>query len=161
MCKTEGCSRPAYVAKKPNKKTGRPASSVYCNTCRNQREKDADLVKWAYRKWKSNAKRRNKIFKISIDYFRQFCVETQIMNGRGIGQKSLHIDCIIEELGYVEGNIRPLPNDENVKKEWERRKRVAFVSTYDETGRYELGGRLRMIDDCVCPECPDCEEPPF
>lgn len=147
LCKNPGCVRPCAK----NRTT--------CYPCKLKREKELDLVAWAYRKWKANAKQRNIPFAISLEYFRQFCVDTQIMNGRGIYGHSLHIDKIIDELGYVEGNIRPLTNSENAKKQAARRKRVAWVSTYDETGRYEYGGRLRMLEDM--PYSHNHEEAPF
>lgn len=38
------------------------------------------------------------------------------MAGRGITKHSLHIDKIIDELGYIEGNLQILSNTDNVRK---------------------------------------------
>lgn len=38
------------------------------------------------------------------------------MAGKGITKYSLHVDKIIDELGYVEGNLQVLPNTDNVRK---------------------------------------------
>lgn len=148
QCKTEGCSNPPAKHRRD------------CNPCRNNADKARDLPKWAFRKWKSNAKRRGIVFTITLAYFRQFCIDTDILNGRGIGASSLHIDKIDDALGYVPGNLQPLTNSDNARKENNRRKRIAWVSTYDETGRYEKGGRLRMLEDG--PDEPEtAEEHPF
>lgn len=148
VCKTTGCVR--ACAK----------NRALCYPCKLKREKEIDLVRWAYSKWKSNAKQRNIPFAISLEYFRQFCIETQIMNGRGIYGHSLHIDKIDDALGYIPGNIRPITNSENAKKENARRKRVAFVPAYDEYGDCRTtGGRLRMVEDA--PETDEFEELPF
>jgi hypothetical protein len=38
------------------------------------------------------------------------------MAGRGITKYSLHVDKIVDALGYVEGNLQVLTNTDNVRK---------------------------------------------
>lgn len=103
-CTTEGCRRkPA-----PNR--------CLCNPCRSAKDKASDPVRYAYRVWKNNAKRRGKEFDITLEYFREFCYKTEYMTGKGRTKESLHIDRVIESKGYVKGNIRTLKNEKNVKK---------------------------------------------
>jgi hypothetical protein len=110
--------------------------SAYCNKCRNLRDKERDLARWAFRKLKANCKRRRNAapewkkchydFLIDLEYFREFAEKTQILMGRGIYSESMGIDRIEEELGYRPGNLRPLKNWENLQKEHARRKRKIF-----------------------------------
>lgn len=116
-CETKGCRKQA----KKNRKI--------CDKCITEKYKKDNPERYAYTVWKNNAKRRGKIFTISFDYFKQFAVNTSYMAGKGITKYSLHIDRIIEELGYIEGNIQALPNIDNVKK---------YLSyQYDKTGKPE------------------------
>jgi hypothetical protein len=134
LCKSEGCTRPVNASR--SKKTGRLSTPSYCGSCRAKREKAHDLVAWAYRKLKSNAKRRRIFFDLTEPQFREFCYETQILIGRGRTATSYHVDRIDEELGYTVGNLQKLTNSENAKKEVQRQKR----KIYD----YELAERRRL-----------------
>lgn len=79
-------------------------------------------MRYAYKNWRNNCKRRGIKFEISFEYFVEFCQKTQILKRRGIYAESWHIDRKIDELGYVEGNLQVLTNTENITKENERRK---------------------------------------
>lgn len=127
-----------------------PPGRLLCNHHRNLREKERDLAAWAYRKLRSNCSRRRKaapphkkgnyVFTITLEYFRQFCVETQILMERGRSATSMHVDRIIEELGYTPGNLRALSNTDNIQKEWARRKGIVFdweLAYRQRTGRYQ------------------------
>jgi hypothetical protein len=165
ICKAEGCNRPAAKGRH------------YCNPCRNQKEKESDLAAWAFRKLKSNCKRRRKAapdwkkshydFLIDLPYFREWCVETEILLGRGIYAHSLSIDRIREELGYRPGNLRKLTVADNTSKEMARRKSKG----YDWELAYRLRNGLVESEEQASanvfyfythnPEAPVDEEPPF
>lgn len=167
-CPVAGCHRTCGKAK------------ARCNHHQNLHEKENDLAKWAYRKWKNNVKRRRDAapewkkghyaFEITLEYFREWAASTKILMGRGIYAESLHIDRDIEELGYVPGNLKPLTNRENILKELARQKRVVF--DYELYARRKFGSYLdeeearedegksvfRVID--TTPDA-DSEPPPF
>lgn len=138
-CQTPGCGRAAYQSK--------TCRFGYCNPCRAAREKDRDLVRWAYRKLKSNAQGRGCFFDLTLEEFRAFCYETQILHGRGRTSQSYHVDRIIDAKGYTAGNLQKLTNRENLAKEMRRRKLVAWV---DPASQYESGS-IKMIDVSINP----------
>jgi hypothetical protein len=150
LCKSQGCTRPVNGSR--SKKTGRISTPPYCGSCRAKREKERDLVAWAYRKLKSNAKRRGIFFDLTEQQFREFCYETQILLGRGRTATSYHVDRIRDELGYTVGNLQKLTNTENVKKDALRRKIVKWV---EPTCEYERGDiktvEITLSDDSDVP----------
>lgn len=87
-----------------------------CSRCKNKRYEDKYPIKVAYHRLKGHAKARGKVFTISEEYFTKFCVEVDYIAKRGTSKTSYHIDRIIEELGYIEGNLQILQNPDNVKK---------------------------------------------
>lgn len=87
-----------------------------CFHHRTQEYKRRNPLRYAYTNLRSNAKRRGKEFFISFDYFKDFCIKTKILLGRGIKADSYHIDRINEDKGYIEGNLQVLTNIENLKK---------------------------------------------
>lgn len=143
-CKTPDCPRPAYASK--------TCHFNYCNPCRAAREKAHDLEAWAYRKLKSNAAGRGVYFDLTLAQFREFCYETQILHGRGRTSQSYHVDRIVDALGYTAGNLQKLTNRENLAKEMQRRKLVAWV---EPATQYESGG-LKMIDVSLSPPPTNC-----
>lgn len=89
-----------------------------------QRWRSTHPIESSYSLLKSNAKRRGKVFTISLDYFRLFCYETNYIGKRGRTSLSYSVDRIIDELGYVEGNIQIRTVSENSKKEIARKKMI-------------------------------------
>ncbi len=87
-----------------------------CSTCYNRAYYKRNPEKRTYQALKDNSKRRGKPFDLTFEEFKEFATETDYMANKGIFKKSLHIDRIIETLGYTRGNIQALPNDENIKK---------------------------------------------
>jgi hypothetical protein len=130
LCKTEGCNKPAY--EHVSKKTGRRRSYAYCNS---------------YRKHRANAKRRGILFTITLDYFRAWCAETEVLLGAGRSATSLHVDRKIDALGYVEGNLQVLTNSENIAKENRRRKAVRYVEPQHE----HEAGTIKTVDITLSP----------
>lgn len=63
-----------------------------------------------------NATRRRKPFTITFEDFVEFCYKTNYMAGRGRTKTSYSIDCIINALGYVRGNLQRLTLLENATK---------------------------------------------
>lgn len=102
-CLTPGCRKKTSAGK-------------HCPTCRVRKSRAADPVRYAYNTTKHNAKRRGKPFELTFEQFKAFCYREDYIQGKGKTKESLSIDCIINELGYVEGNIRALPLAENARK---------------------------------------------
>lgn len=90
----------------------------YCYSCRHEREKKSDPVKYAFDTLRRNAKRRNKDFYLTLDQFREFCFKTSYMSKKGIRAESYHIDRIDSSKGYSIDNIQIITNRENVRKKW-------------------------------------------
>lgn len=97
-----------------------PKKSNICYKCQKRKYREKYPIKAAYDNLKSNAKRRNKEFNITLEQFEQFCLETKYLVGCGRSKDSLHIDRKKEDAGYTIENIQTLTNSENVKKylEW-------------------------------------------
>ena len=87
-----------------------------CPKCQSRKWREKHPVEAAYITLKANAKRRGKPCTITLEDFKAFCYETDYIAGKGRSLNSLTIDCKINELGYVPGNIRPLPLIDNARK---------------------------------------------
>lgn len=100
-----------------------------CGPCLNKHWRAADPVRAAFNSLRASAKRRGKVFEITLEYFRGFCVKTEYLKGKGISAESYHVDRIDESLGYIEGNLQVLTNAANIKKylEYDYRTREAKV----------------------------------
>lgn len=87
-----------------------------CNTCRVRKYRQDHSHKYAYDTLRNNAKRRNVVFTITLEYFIEFCNATGYMEGKGILAGDLTIDRIKGHLGYEPGNIQVKTRTENVQK---------------------------------------------
>lgn len=103
-CSNEGCRR----APRPSRKE--------CDKCAYRRLKEKDPVRYAYLNLRKNAKRRKKNFDITIEEFREWCIKTDYIRGKGKKSDSYHIDRIDETKGYSIDNIQVLTNAENYRK---------------------------------------------
>src|SRR5690606_29814967 len=108
----------------------RAKGRTICWSCIQNDKKLKDPIKYAYGTWRRNARRRGIRFEISLEYFRKFAYEVDLTQRRGRVSTAYHIDRKIDELGYVEGNLRFITCHDNVMKEHERR-RVQKQVTYD------------------------------
>jgi len=73
-------------------------------------------IGYTYSLLKQNAKRRGKVFALTIGQFKDFCDKENYLALKGRSGKSLSIDCIINAKGYVAGNIRAITVSANSKK---------------------------------------------
>jgi len=101
--------------------------SNYCCTCSNKIYRKKNPMMYSFDTLRTNAKRRKKPFSLTFEQFKEFCYETDYMAGKGRKKLSYTIDCIIEEQGYVYGNIQKLSNHDNVLKEHDRRRKVKLL----------------------------------
>lgn len=102
-CETQNCNNKIIVGKK-------------CSSCRCFETRKKDPEKYAYNNLKSNAKKRNIVFELTIEEFCQFCIETNYIIGKGKTKLSLTIDRKNNDIGYILSNLRVLTNSENSSK---------------------------------------------
>lgn len=131
ICKSDGCN---------NKKI---KNRTICGKCKLRRYREKSPIKSSYQNLRSNAKRRGKIFTISFEYFSKFAVETEYIYKKGRTKLGYTIDCIKEELGYVEGNIRSIPNTDNVKKQRRKEK----ILKYDHQHKVAFFKEVKPFED--------------
>lgn len=117
-CSERGCRRP------PRHKSG------LCTTCDKKMWRKRYPMKASFQTLRQNTRRREKTqnkpkpFTITFEDFEEFCYETDYMAGKGRSKCSYSIDCIVEELGYVKGNLQRLTVSQNSIKEHTRRKKL-------------------------------------
>jgi len=102
--KCKDCKRPARKGRK------------LCYRCAQRRWREADPVRASFHNLKAHARERGKVFTITLEYFRAFCIRTDYITGKGRSADSYHVDRIDEALGYIEGNLQVLTNTANVVK---------------------------------------------
>ncbi len=125
LCSTDGCG---------NKKA---KNRTVCHKCKSIKYRADNPIMAAYANLRSNAKRRNKEFKISFEYFEKWCREENYIMGKGRTKTSYTIDRDKDELGYVEGNLKVLENADNVKKQRNREKMLKWAGL-NERGESEF-----------------------
>lgn len=113
-CVAKNCGNKAYRYKGANSK----CNSCLCSRHRRQRQKEINPLGYFYDLLHQNAKRRGKIFGITICDFKAFCEETGYLAKKGRGANNMTIDCIDPHKGYVRGNIQILTNSQNVRKRY-------------------------------------------
>ena len=119
-CAIDGCRR------------DRGKKSTICDKHRYLKRKEKDPIKWAYETLKRNSRRRGIMFDLTLEYFKQFCYATKLLEKRGREKDHYSIDRINNDLGYTEGNIQVLPVGLNsIKRKklvynWENKSAVYF-----------------------------------
>lgn len=88
----------------------------YCYSCAKRRYAKKNPVKYAYQVLRNNAKRRNKVFTLTFDEFKEFCYKYDYLAGRGKKKESYSIDRIDNTKGYTRDNIQVLTLSENSRK---------------------------------------------
>lgn len=104
LCKTKGCRRP------------RSLKDPLCGRCRYKVKLQRNPLMIAYHNLKSHAKARGKVFELTFEQFREFCIATDYIAGKGRHSQGYHVDRIDETKGYTIDNIQVLTNADNVRK---------------------------------------------
>lgn len=102
-CQTKYCRQDA--------KRGR-----YCYKCEHKQRKEKAPYRYWFGVLRRNARRRCKHFSLTFEYWVQWCDETGYLGIKGKHRGDASVDCIINELGYIDGNIRPLTVEDNAAK---------------------------------------------
>lgn len=88
----------------------------FCFTCTSRRSRAANPMKWSYWNLKANSKRRGKDFQLTFEEFKEFCVATNYIAGKGRTLLQYSIDRIDNTKGYTKDNIRVVTVQENSRK---------------------------------------------
>lgn len=115
-----------------------PPGNSRCNRCRHEREKAANPYLYWFGVNKRNANRRalvagnGKFWYVTFEYWVQFCDETGYLAIKGRYKGDASLDCIINELGYIDGNLQVLTVSENSGKG------VKYIDYNIETGEFQV-----------------------
>lgn len=109
------------IAKNKNKnlcsafRCGRPRKSKdrFCSKHRHRYNKHNDPEAYTFNLLRSNARRRGKVFTITLEYFRAFCDFTDYIELKGRKSKCLSVDRKDPLKGYEPGNLQPLTVSQN------------------------------------------------
>ncbi len=92
----------------------------YCPKCVSKKYRETKPLEYCYHALKNNAKRRKKLFALTLEEFKQFCVETNYLDKKGRTSKKYSIDRICNDVGYIRSNIRCITVAENTSKHAKR-----------------------------------------
>lgn len=112
ICIAHGCGRPG---EKHNKRKKR---NLLCTKHRHLEQTTKHPCRTAYRKLKSNAKRREKEFTITYEYFEEWCNRTGYLKHKGRGKGYATIDREDDSKGYVPGNLKIMEHSCNCRKQF-------------------------------------------
>ena len=87
-----------------------------CYCCIKRKQKKDHPIEYTYYVLKNNAKRRGKIFDLTLADFVSFCKNNNYIEKKGVTKKKLHIDRIDATKGYSIDNIQVLTCSENSSK---------------------------------------------
>ena len=118
-----------------------------CYTCSKRRYRNKYPLRAAFMDLRTNAKRRNKEFTLTLSQFELFCIKTKYLQGKGKTKDSFSIDRKDDSKGYTLSNIRILTLGENSRKEIARRK----VLEYDYRTRFATVRDLSRKEAINCP----------
>lgn len=104
-CETENCKNEA-----------RPGRKI-CNTCKSRKYKRTHPLEYWFNLLRCNARRRGKVFTLTIDQFKMFCQRTGYDKLKGRTPDALSVDRVRNEDGYTADNIQAITLSANVKKE--------------------------------------------
>lgn len=118
-CETKYCRKQALKGRK------------ICGACKTRRYRENNPMMASYMNLRANAKRRGKEFTITFEDFRQFCYETDYIQGKGRTKDCYSVDRKDETKGYVPGNLQRLTVGQNKKKhlEYDYQTKYATVTT--------------------------------
>lgn len=92
------------------------SKNVYCAKHKKQWVKETHPYLYYYDTLRTNAKRRKKLFDLTIDEFKEFCIRTNYLELKGLAGDSMTIDRIRDNEGYSKGNIQIMTRSDNIRK---------------------------------------------
>lgn len=118
-------------------------NGLYCYSCYDRTKRKNDPIKYAYANLKFNAKRRGKLFTLSLEYVRELCLASGYVevNSYTKAQKDkLSFERIDNDKGYEVGNVRVITVSEN--------SRIKYLSYLQKVERIEGDIIIGNPDDC-------------
>lgn len=85
----------------------------YCHTCRSRKWRAAQPISSLYNNLRNHAKARGKSFRMSIESFTEFCLDTGYHLQAGATPDALTVDRKNPRHGYRRGNIRAVTHQFN------------------------------------------------
>lgn len=104
LCAAYGCS---------NNRSGK---NLICDKHRMQKHKEGKPISYTYQLLKTNAKRRGKVFELTLKEFTKFCEETNYIELKGRRSDKMSIDRKDSSKGYTYDNIQIMNYGENSAK---------------------------------------------
>ncbi len=104
--------------------TERGCSNTRCdgkNICAkhvHRKRKEKDLCAYTFHSLKCNARRRGKVFTITLDYFRGWCHGSNYLILKGRTAEEYSIDRDNPDLGYEPGNLKLMKVGMNSRKKY-------------------------------------------
>lgn len=87
-----------------------------CSTCYSRKWRKANPIRSAWLNLRNNAKRRDVLFTITFEQFRQWCTKVKYIGFAGRNSESYTIDRIHNDIGYHIDNIQVMKKRDNVIK---------------------------------------------
>lgn len=109
-------NKPQHVCPAYRCKHAKAKKKGFCTRHAHVNQKQNNLVGYTYTLLKGNAKRRKKVFTLTLAEFREFCEETGYLLTKGRTKRKMSIDRIDNTLGYEKGNLRLLSVSANASK---------------------------------------------
>lgn len=112
-----------------------------CYSCEYKARKLRNPYRLSYTRLRGHAKARGKVFDLTFEQFKAFCIESNYLNCKGIEKHSYHIDRIDETKGYTIDNIQLLTNTQNI------RKYITFVCLDENLGKVFKTNKAATLND--------------
>lgn len=127
ICQNKGCKND-------------PKGRTLCGTCRSRKYRLADPVRYAYNNHKSRAAKANIPFDLTLEEFREFCIEHIYIQSKSRAAEGYTLDRIIDDPakgyhGYRRDNIQVLTNAENSRKYQLQKREKKLSLTFDSNGQ--------------------------
>lgn len=112
-------NKPKHICPAYRCKNSKADKKRFCHRHHAANQKITNLASYTYNLLRSNAKRRNKIFTITLQDFKEFCEETNYLALKGRTKTKASIDRIDASKGYEKGNLQILTVSQNCRKQFD------------------------------------------
>lgn len=150
ICITPFCSNHVKTVKR----NGRTYVPLRCSACARADWALRNPEKYLYANLRGNARRRGKVFTITFEEFKAFLEsENYLRRKRGRSKTSVSVDRVINELGYIAGNLKAITLQANSSKRhyvdyWRRLEEQHY--SYEEDEKKYFRGIVVITQKCIC-----------
>lgn len=105
---------------KHTKKRENGTYPLKCSACRRREWAEKNPEKYLYGNLKGNARRRGKVFTITLEQFKEFLKEENYLERvRGRGKHCISVDRVDNSKGYEPGNLKAVTvSDNSIKRNY-------------------------------------------